>query len=427
MIRLAIGIPTRNRADLAIAAAESVLEAAQPGIAVFVSDNSTDAAERERLARFCAGHEPRVRYLRPPEPLEMAPHWEWVRNEISRAGWATHVAYLTDRLVFTRGSLEKLLRVVALAPDHVVSYHSDRVEDRTTPVALVQTQWTGRVLELDARKLIQLSSLGVWGDYLPRMLNCIVPASRLEEVERRFGGVFAPVSPDYRFAYRCLGTCDRILYLDQPCLIEHGMHRSAGINYSKGHLNRDARSFLEDLSVPRFGATPEPRFETVANAIFQEYLTVRAEVGGDGFPPVGRQAYLTAMAVSVDRIEEPQWRERMAALLREHGWTRRDRVRHALNETLAAIGYFVRHPAAFARSVKRQLWQRPPGTALAYLLPKFGVDPRTRDDMHFASSSEAIHFANAHPRPSRPYAWHVHRLERARAIPRRVPVPKAPR
>jgi hypothetical protein len=427
MIRLAVGIATRNRADLAIAAVESVLAARQPGVTLFVSDNSTDAGERDRLAGFCARHESQLRYLRPPEPLEMAPHWEWLRHQIRGEEWATHVAYLTDRLVFTRGSLEELLRVVAQEPDHVVSYHHDRVEDRTTPVSLVQTQWTGRVLELDTRRLVELSSRGLWGDFLPRMLNCAVPVGRLDAVERRFGGVFAPVSPDYRFAYRCLATCDSILYLDRPCLIEQGMHRSAGINYAKGHFNRDAKSFLEELSVPRFGATPEPGFETVANAIFQEYCSVRAETGGDCFPPVDRRSYLAAIAVTVARIEDPQWRERMEALLREHGWTGRDRVRTALAEIGAMIGYFVRHPAALARSVMRQLRERPPGTPLALLLPKVGLDPRIRDDLRFATSSEAIDFANAHPRPPRPYAWHIHRLERARAILRRLPPTGAPR
>jgi hypothetical protein len=426
-VRLAIGVPTRNRAELAIAAVESVLAAAQPGVRVFVSDNSTDAGEADRLAAFCAAHGDEVRYLRPPEPLEMAPHWEWLRHEILGEEWATHVAYLTDRLVFTRGSLDEVLRVTAQEPEQVVSYHHDRVEDRTSPVALVQTQWTGRVLELDARRLIELSSRGLWGDHLPRMLNCVVPVGRMDAIERRFGGVFAPVSPDYRFAYRCLATCDSVLYLDRPCLIEYGMQRSAGINYLKGHFNRDAASFAEDLSIPRFGATPEPRFEAVANALFQEYCSVRAETDGGRFPPADRRSYLAAVAASVALIEEPQWRERMEALLREHGWTRRDRVRRALAETLAMIGYFVRHPVALARSVKRQLWERPPGTPLANLLAKMGVDAPERDDLYFASSREAIEFANAHPRPPRPYAWNVHRLERAGAIVRRFRPVTAPR
>ena len=48
---------------------------------------------------------------------------------------------------------------------------------------------------------------------------------------------------------------------------EHGVHT--------------ARREEGELSVERFGATPVPELETSANAIFQEYCAVRAEVGGE--------------------------------------------------------------------------------------------------------------------------------------------------
>src|SRR5206468_3596267 len=113
------------------------------------------------------------------------------------------------------------------------------------------------------------------------MLNCIVPASTLGAIERRFGNVFGLIAPDYRFAYRCLAVSETTLYLDRACMIEYGMTRSSGITYSKGKPNEDAADVARHLSGPRFWATPEPGFETVANAIFQEYCAVREEVGGD--------------------------------------------------------------------------------------------------------------------------------------------------
>jgi hypothetical protein len=423
MTRLAIGIPTRNRAELTMAAVESVLAADMADVAVIVSDNSTDEAEQSRLSDFCAGRSAQIEYVRPPTPLEMAAHWEWLRKLVVKQAAPTHVAYLTDRLVFTRGALGDLVRIVDRHPDKVVSYHHDHLEDAAAPVELVQTQWTGGLLELDARKLIELSSRGLWGDHLPRMLNCVVPVSALEAIEQRFGSVFAPVAPDYRFAYRCLATCETFLYFDRACMIEQGMGRSAGNSFAKGRFNRDAASFKDELSVPRFGATHEERFETIANSIFQEYLAVRAEAGGERFPPVERGPYLLANALSVERIEEPEWRERMEDVLSEHGWTRRHRARHALEQALAIAGYFARHPGALAPSIRRQLWDRPPGTPLARLLTRAGLNPRVREHLTFASSADAIAHADAHPRPRMPYAWHVHRLERAGAIARRLPPP----
>jgi hypothetical protein len=321
-------------------------------------------------------------------------------------------------MVFTAGALNELMRIVEREPERVLSYHFDRVEDAELPAALVQTQWTGQILELDAGRLIEMSRRGEWGDCVPRMLNCIAPLTCVAAIEERYGSVFALVSPDYSFAYRCLATCDTILYLDRACLIEYGMTRSAGISYMRGRFNRDAAHFQRELSVRRFGATPEPAFETVANALYQEYCSVRRETGGDRFPPLDRRSYLTANALSIARIEDPEWRTRMLNLLEHHGWRRRYGLRHTVNLTLMMAGYFIRHPAALARSVKRQLWDRPPGTPLSYLLPRIGLSPRIRDDLKFASSADAIDYATVHPRKRTSHAWHVHRLRQAGAVVR---------
>jgi hypothetical protein len=400
-----------------MAAVESVLREAPPEVTVVVSDNSTDEGEQHRLEEFCARRPAgTVEYVRPPEPLAMAAHWEWLWKRIEGAMGPTHVAYLTDRLVFTADALTELLEIVNHEPDRVLSYHHDHVNDLSAPVQLVQCQWTGQLLELDAAKLIRLSSRGAYGDYLPRLMNCIAPTAVISAIEQRFGDVFGSISPDYCFAYRCLAVCDTVLYLDRSCLIEHGMPRSAGISHGRGSVNTDAAHFARQLTVPRFGATPEPAFDTVANAIFQEYCDVRERSGSDRFPPLDWGSYLRANAISIDRIEEPERQARMRGMLRSRGWTRRRGALHVLRLALEMGGYFIRHPGALARSIKRQLWDRPPGTPAAFLLPRVGLNPRIRNRLTFDSAADAIAHAAAHPRPRTPYAWHVHRLSRAGAI-----------
>src|SRR3954447_7387451 len=295
MTRLAIAIPTRNRAELAIAAVESVVGANRPDVSVVVSDNSTVPGERERLADFCASQPADlVRYVQPPEPLAMPAHWEWLWQLVKREVAPTHVTYLTDRMVFVAGALVELLRIVESHPEAVISYQYDRIDDAETPVDLVQAQWTGRLLELDTRTLLELSSRVVHGDHLPRMLNCIAPATALTALERRFGNVFRPVSPDYCFAYRYMASVDSFLYLDRSCVIHYGIGRSSGHTFMKGRPNDDAADFAREMAVARFGATPEPAFETVNNAICQEYCSVREEVGGSAMPPVEWWSYLAA-------------------------------------------------------------------------------------------------------------------------------------
>jgi hypothetical protein len=280
----------------------------------------------------------------------------------------------------------------------------------------VQTPWTGQLLELDCGKLVELSSRGRHGSYLPRLMTCIAPRELLATIEERFGDVFGSVSPDFRFAYRCLAVCETVLYLDRPCLIEHGLGRSAGGSYRHGTMNEDAARFARELSVSRFGTTPEPGFETVSNAIFQEYCAVREEVGGEQFPAPDPRGYLTANAISVDRIAQSEWRVRMQDLLRRRGWTRWDAARHAAGMTFGMAAYLLRHPGALARALKRQLWERPPGSPASFLLTRLGIDPRARVELSFESAAEAIAYADRHPRGPTPHAWHVHQLARAGAI-----------
>ena len=150
---------------------------------------------------------------------------------------------------------------------------------------------------------------------------------------------------------------------------------------------------------------------------------MRAEGGGGRFPPPGPRSYLRAHAIDVARIREPEWRESMRELLRARRWTRRHDVWHALDTTLEIAGHLIRHPGALARTVKRQLWDRPPGTPASVLLPRIGLSPGIRDDLRFGSSAEAIAHANARPRPRKPYSWETHRLRRSGAVARRHPTP----
>lgn len=391
-----------------------------------VSDNSSEDYDRRPLEALCAAQPAgTVEYVRPPEPLAMAAHWEWLWRTIDETIAPSHVAYLTDRLVFAAGALPQLVEVASARPGHVISYPWDSVRDDRDPVELVQRPWTGRLLELDSARLAALESRGEHGVWLPRLMDCVAPVAVVKAIERRFGDVFGDVAPDYRFAYRCLAVCDTLLYLDRSCVVEHGMRRSAGIGYLRGRMNADAADFAGRVTSDRFGATPEPAFETGANAIFQEYCAVRAELGGGRLPPVDRRAYLAANAVSVDRIADPDWRGRMRALLESHGFGRLAGARRVARLALEMAGYFARHPGALAASARRQLVDRPPGSALANVLPRLGLDPRVREGLTFGSSAEALAHADAHPRSRSPHAWHVHRLERAGAV-LRTTLPPSP-
>src|SRR5688500_12603724 len=115
---LAIVIPTANRAELAIAACESLVQQTGCEFHVFVSDNSTDAQQVQRLADACAAFDrSRVTYLRPPEPLRMATHWDWALHQALERSAATHFCIHYDRKVTKPDHLRLLYEVVASFPD----------------------------------------------------------------------------------------------------------------------------------------------------------------------------------------------------------------------------------------------------------------------------------------------------------------------
>ena len=191
-------VPTRNRPTLALAAVRSVLEQ-EADVRVVVSDNSTDPTAVEAVGRACAGL-PGVHYVRPPEPLAMSPHWEWAMETARAVTRPTHVAFLTDRMVFRPGTLDRLRAHAGRHPEHVVSYNHDQVDDTPRPVRLFQKRGTGRLfLSVPSRLLAERTAHAVPLVYLPRMLNCVAPGPVLDAVRARFGSLFFFISPDFCF------------------------------------------------------------------------------------------------------------------------------------------------------------------------------------------------------------------------------------
>jgi hypothetical protein len=396
-VRLVVGIPTRNRPDLAAAAIASAARTSDPRLALVVSDNSTDPDASERVRRLCDEHAG-VTYLRPPEALSMPEHWEWLARRIREVAEPTHLAYLSDRMVFRAGGLAALLAVAERHPGRVVSFPFDRVEDWAAPVALVQTEWSGRLVELDARRVIELASGGVlYAEHLPRMLNSVAPVETLDAIAARYGDVFASTtSPDYGFAFRALAVGDTLLYLDRPCVIQYAFHSSNGFTFLRGVRNDASSDFERRLARPVNVTTPEPRLRTFANAMFEEYCLASEQGGGDRFPPLDRRRYLAENAESARWMTEPL-RGQTEELLRQAGWTRAARARHALRERLERRRHRARHPREEDGAPDRR--------------------PR------FADAAAAIAHADAHPRPPAPRAWHVETLERNGAVLRALPAP----
>ena len=398
--KLTILVPSRNRAEMARRTIESLRAQDVPGVSIVVSDNSTDEREREQLAAACAELDD-VHYLSPPGDLAMTDHWTWAFGRLRDDFSAPLVSMVTDRMVMRPGALAGLLELAAAHPERLVSYNHDAVEDRTTPVRLRLEDRSGRAFELSAEHLLQRCAHVYFHACIPRVMNCIVPQTVLDAVEQRYGSLFASISPDHCFGFRCLDVVDAIVYYDACPLIHYALARSNGASYASGVSSADADDFQRHLGAVQMNASaPVPAFHSITNAVVNEYCFVRAEPPSRKLPALDPTRYLGAMARETARLEDPELRERMRRLLDEQGWSRiRPRYRRA--RTRDVLELLLRRPRPFLRLLRLTLAERLP-PALAALL---GAGERRRT---FATTEQALAHLMSAATPTAP--THVHLL-----------------
>jgi hypothetical protein len=393
-VGLAVVIPTRNRAELAISALRSVLAENAPAVSIVVSDNSTVPEQVDRLSRFCSDLDAgQVRYIRPPQPQRMSDHWQWALDQARSQGMSTHFTYLTDRMVFRPGALRRLIEIAGRFPERVISYNHDLIDDYRRPVRLHEFRWTGRIVEIDSVYLLSLASLARHPPCNPRFLNCLVPASVVSATEARFGRTFGSISPDFHFAYRCLDIVDKILYWDRSALVNYASNRSNGAAQARGVASLDSADFEALIGAqPLNHATPVPEFRTITNAVLNEYCVARAESRSAKFPAIDMKSYLAAMAIDIEGIENTTLAAAQRDLLVSRGGVPLPRGSARIATRLrAGPARLVRllTMRVFANSITQPTWA---------ILGQLGMKPPPSQWFTFQSASEALEWTSRFPR-----------------------------
>ena len=384
-------IPTRNRAAIAVNAVRSVLDQKVENASVMVSDNSTAEDEREALAAFCLGcADARVRYVRPPESLSMAAHWDWAIQEALRSYSASHFLYLTDRMMFRKGALKEVLDLAAVYPHKVISYNLDRIIDNLKPIRVEQYPANEKLLEVQTLQLSRLlSQAALIHPAVPRMLNCIVPRTVLERIYERFGNVFSSTSPDFNFCCRCLELEESILFYDKSPIFHYALARSNGASVSRGEVTVDNADFNANLrfdsSLPNFAA-PIPELNTAVNYAFHEYCLFKRETNSARFFDMNLENYLQANASELSEVTDQRLREEMLSLLLANGY-----VRGATNgqRSTSAVSFSQR----LRGKVKRVITGPATRPAWLFLARTLAIRPPGSNDFEFASLDEAIDYA----------------------------------
>ena len=319
-------VPTRSRTRLAIAAVRSLLDQDCP-IEIFVSDNSP-TPDRE-LRDFCGAlFDRRVTYMRPPESLDQAAHWDWAVREAMRQSAATHFSVHYDRKISKPNHLDIAHSVAGGRPGALICWSHDYVADVPPPMRLWQPAWTGDVFALRTARLAELIAQGRAGAIpsyaFPLLSNCLVPREALTAIVDRFGSLCDSTTPDSCFAFRFAALGDEYLYLDRTLGVLYAADRSAGGLY----LRAGGGSGF------RLAAAPLPGLNLGLNMLYHEYELVRRATGGR-FAAIDRAAYLRDLAASLPLVGDPGAREACRRALRAEGWSGRSGqfrqfVRHRL-------------------------------------------------------------------------------------------------
>src|ERR1700752_335544 len=382
-------IPTRNRSAIAMNAIRSVLDERLENVEVMVSDNSTSETEREALAAFCNTRgDARLRYVRPPEPLAMPAHWQWALGQALAFYQASHVTYLTDRMMFRTGSLAEALKLASLNVDKIVSYNMDRIVDHVRPIRVEQYPATQKLVEIQTVELSRLLSQSIFHAGLPRMLNCIVPREVFARMQERFGDVFSSIAPDFRFCCRTLEMEETILYYDKSLLFHYALDRSNGATVSRGQVSTDNVDFAANLPVDnarRNYATPIPQLITAVNAVFNEYLAFKQETNSPRFFELDLEKYLQANAEEIRQFENKDLRDEMLALLASKGFRNPDQ--NQTDNGRISVGKRL--------SAKLKRVATAPSTTGAWLFAArtFGIKPPSQNLFEFDTLDSAIDYA----------------------------------
>ena len=323
-VSLGIVIPTRNRAQLAINACQSLL--AQPGcdFRVFVSDNSTQPEELARLSSYCAGAgTTRLIYLKPPQPLPMATHWDWALRTAMAAIDATHFNVHYDRRITKPGHLALVCEVMSEFPDDVVTWTLDVIADEPGVSVVGQIPWDGNVYAVPTARVVEMTVKGQiaeMGQAFPILSNCAVPRPVLSNIVQRFGSICDSTAPDSSFTYRFCATHDRYLHFDRPIGIIYGFDRSTGAGFMRGQ-GGDFPDFMEWWGDrPWLDAAPIPGLNLGQNVLFHEYELVRRVTENPAFLPVERDGYLRELASSLKFVDDRPRASALRDILLQHGW-----------------------------------------------------------------------------------------------------------
>lgn len=369
-------IPAKGRPDLVSDALLSVLWQSHADFEVIVSNNGGDTRVRKALQPHLS--DSRVRYTEQSEVLPMPEHWE----RISLLATGRYQIVVPDRSLLRKDALSSILAIHlkgGSAAD-IVSWSWDLFHSTSNMLEPAGVKATEAVVLMSEK--VALDSLTNKAPYplaLPRGLNSSVRTDLIAEIRTSFGRAFAPLTPDFSFAYTCLLMRPQFTHMPRPMCVSQGLSVSnGGIAYVT-----DAGNYLETLGLEKPICHSPIAAPFVENVIAEDFFAACARFGR---PDLIAQLDRTALYLKCNEELEVKRAARILtpSAVRE--------LENALDQGLAGESLFVRKSVHEARTkrdltrIAKNVMRRTLGAQIELIRPYL---LRLRGGQRFSSALEA--------------------------------------
>lgn len=287
--KFSIVVPTRDREATLRFTLQTCEHQDFDDYEIVVSDNSTTTATRELVESIAT---PRIRYVRPPEPMAMSDHWDFA---ISQAK-GEFITVIGDDDGFLAHGLREIDRIIGMLGAQILRWEPVCYNWPDLPqqefakadeilIPLRQVDAYHPIHARDSRRMIQAAAnLEVPYSQLPMIYCSMIHRSLIERLRgRQSGRLFLSQCPDVYSSFAFAHLVETYHAVDAPMSINALSGRSNGVGnlYLKGKSSvaRDFHSLNAKARLPMHSTVPDVQvmstyvadsFQRARDALFPE-------------------------------------------------------------------------------------------------------------------------------------------------------------
>ena len=240
--RFSIAIPTRDRESTLEFTIRTCLVQNFDDFEIVVADNSTTSATRDLVDRLAS---PRIRYVRPPQPLAMTDNWEFAVSQC-QGEFITLVGSDDGLMLHSLTEIDRILRLweAKLLRWDPVCYNwpdlppQDGAKSHELLIPTKQADWYLPIHHYDSKaKMRACINSEIPYSYLPMIYCSVIHRDLLETLRQKTGRVFQSAFPDIYSGFAFAHVAGSYYSVDAPLGINGISRASNGLAHV--HLKDD--------------------------------------------------------------------------------------------------------------------------------------------------------------------------------------------